>query len=257
MFDSTHHETLAADRLSRENWMQPVRWIPQETNSLLEVGCNVGEHLSSCAAVYPHLKLHGVDINPVAIAKARENLPHADLQVTSATALPFSDDSFDCVMCIEVLEHIPTALRKQALSEVLRVLKQGGRFILRVPHAGLFAFLDSNNIRFRVPRLYRALLREGRRDAGYAGGSADVVWHHHFSRGELAELLGEQWRVEASRTGGLLLFPLTGIALWPFYRLQRTHNVMYRFLHRLAAFDIARDYGAASFDILLVLRKIL
>ena len=246
----------AADSLTRENWMQPIRWIPRETQSLLEVGCNVGEHLNSCAAVYPHITLSGVDINPTAVAKARENLPQADLHVTSATALPFSDNSFDCVMCIEVLEHIPTALRKQALAEVRRVLKRGGLFLLRVPHAGMFAFLDSNNLRFRMPRRYRALLREGRRDAGYAGGSADIVWHHHFSRWELADLLGEGWELVSSRTGGLLLFPLSGIALWPFYRLQRTDNAMYRFLHRLAAFDIACDYGSASFDILLVLKRV-
>jgi SAM-dependent methyltransferase len=236
--------------------MQPVRWIPSDTKSLLEVGCNVGEHLGSCAAVYPDIKLSGIDINPIAIAKARDSLPHADLQATSATELPFSDNSFDCVMCIEVLEHIPTALRAQALAEIHRVLKRGGRFILRVPHAGLFAFLDSNNLRFRAPRLYRALVREGRRDAGYAGGSADVVWHHHFSLGELTSLLGEGWQLEASRTGGLFLFPLCDIALWPFYRTQRTNNAMYRFLHRIAAFDIGRDYGAASFDILLVLKRV-
>ncbi|HXT64678.1 MAG TPA: class I SAM-dependent methyltransferase [Pyrinomonadaceae bacterium] len=244
------------DPLSRENWMQPVRWVPRETNSLLEVGCNVGEHLGSCAAIYPQIELSGIDINPAAVAKARENLPHADLREGSAAQLPFSDSSFDCVMCIEVLEHIPSSLRKQALDEIRRVVRPGGRFLLRVPHAGMFAFLDSNNLRFRMPRLYRALLGEGRRDAGYSGGSADVVWHHHFSRVELDSLLAEGWELEASRTGGLLLFPLTGIALWPFYRLRRTNNSMYRFLHRIAAFDIARDYGAASFDILLVLKKL-
>src|SRR5262245_24816765 len=236
-----------ADPLSRENWMQPVRWVPRETESLLDVGCNVGEHLSSYAAAYPQIRLSGVDINPAAVAMARANLPQADLHVTSATVLPFSDNSFDCVTCIEVLEHIPAALREQALAEVRRVLRKGGRFILRVPHAGLFAFLDSNNLRFRMPRLYRALVREGRRDAGYAGGSADIVWHHHFSRDELTDLLSDGWELESSRTGGLLLFPLCDIALWPFYRLQRTNNPMYHALRRIATFDIARDYGAASF----------
>jgi SAM-dependent methyltransferase len=236
--------------------MHPVRWIPPDATSLLDIGCNVGELLTYCGALYPEIKLAGVEINPAALAKARENLPNADLHGVGAEELPFSDASFDCVTCIEVIEHIPAKLRKQALAEMRRVLRPGGRLVLRVPHAGLFAFLDSNNLRFRMPRLYKTFLKNGRRDAGYAGGSEDIVWHHHFSREELHELLGDGWELESSRTGGLLLFPISDIALWPFYRLQRTNNVLYRALQRIANFDIGCDYGSASFDILMVLKRI-
>lgn len=235
--------------------MHPVRWIPANASSLLDIGCNAGELLSYCQSINPKLNLSGIEINPAALEKAKANLPHADLQGASAEELPFNDNSFDCVTCIEVLEHIPETLRAQALREVKRVLRPGGRFVLRVPFAGLFAFLDSNNIRFRLPKVYKALLKNGRRDAGYAGGATDVVWHHHFKKEELHTLLGEGWEVETSRTGGLLLFPLADIALWPFYRLQRTNNFVYRTLHRIADFDIGCDYGKASFDVLMVLKK--
>jgi len=55
-----------------------------------------------------------------------------------------------------------------------------------------------------------------------------------FTRKELHELLGDGWQLEASRTGGLLLLPLSDFVLWPFYRLQRTSNALYRALHRIA-----------------------
>jgi SAM-dependent methyltransferase len=236
--------------------MHPIRWIPADATSLLDIGCNAGELLSYCRTVYPGIRLSGVEINPAALEKARQNLPDADLHGTSAEKLPFPDASFDCVTCIEVLEHIPSKLRLQALAEMRRVVRRGGRLVLRVPHAGLFAFLDSNNLRFRAPRLYSALLKNGRRDAGFAGGSEDVVWHHHFTKAELHELLGDGWELESSRTGGLLLFPIADIALWPFYRLQRTNNTLYRALHRVADSDLGYDYGRASFDILMVLRRI-
>lgn len=235
--------------------MHPIRWIPSDATSLLDVGCNVGELLTYCAEFYPSMKLAGVEVNPAAFEKARQNLPHAVLQPTGAEKLSFADSSFDCVTCIEVLEHIPAELRERALGEMRRVLRPGGRLVLRVPHAGLFAFLDSNNFRFRAPRLYGALLNGGRRDAGYAGGSEDVVWHHHFSRDELLEVLGDGWELESSRTGGLLLMPVSDIALWPFYRLQKINGVLYRALHRICDFDIGCDYGSASFGILMILRK--
>ena len=48
-----------------------------------------------------------------------------------ATRLPFADDSFDCVVTSEVLEHIHDDVT--ALSELVRVLKPGGTFAATVP----------------------------------------------------------------------------------------------------------------------------
>lgn len=49
----------------------------------------------------------------------------------SALALPFADDSFDVVAAFDVIEHLdPEA---QGLSEVARVLRPGGRFLMSVP----------------------------------------------------------------------------------------------------------------------------
>lgn len=236
--------------------MHPIRWIPADAKSLLDVGCNAGELLAYCKEVFPGMRLFGVEINPDAFAKAKHNLPHAVIQGTGADRLGFPTASFDCVTCIEVLEHIPGELRRKTLAEIKRVLRPGGRFVLRVPHDGLFAFLDSNNLRFRLPRLYSALLKQGRRDKGFEDGSAGVVWHHHFTMQELEILLGDGWELESSRTGGLFLIAMADIASWPLYRLRRTNNFLYRTLQRISNFDIGCDYGRASFDILLVLKKV-
>lgn len=47
------------------------------------------------------------------------------------TDMQFEDDSFDCVLCYHVLEHVPED--KKAMREILRVLKPGGWAILQVP----------------------------------------------------------------------------------------------------------------------------
>jgi SAM-dependent methyltransferase len=58
--------------------------------------------------------------------------PLASVQ-TDITALSFADDIFDVVICNHVLEHIPDD--RQAMREIIRVLKPGGWAILQVPIA--------------------------------------------------------------------------------------------------------------------------
>lgn len=247
------HQSEATEK---QNLMHPIRWVPSDARALLDVGCNAGELLDYCRALYPNMRLAGVDVNSSSLEKARNLLPEADIRETGAQSLPFADESFDCVTCVEVLEHIPSKLRTQALSEMRRVLRTGGRLVLRVPHAGFFAWMDAANFRFRLPWVYNKVIKEGRRDAGYAHGSEDVVWHYHFTEKEIFELAGEGWKVEASRTGGLFLLPLMDIACWPFYRARRINSSMFRMLQRVMDFDIGCDYGRASYDILFALRKI-
>ena len=48
-----------------------------------------------------------------------------------ATNLPFQSESFDAVLCLDVLEHIEDDV--SALKEMYRVTKQGGKFLFSVP----------------------------------------------------------------------------------------------------------------------------
>ena len=51
----------------------------------------------------------------------------------SGYALPFADNTFDAVICSEVLEHLHEY--NDAVAEIRRVLKPGGKFAATVPHA--------------------------------------------------------------------------------------------------------------------------
>jgi SAM-dependent methyltransferase len=52
----------------------------------------------------------------------------------SAFALPFGDQSFDCVVCSQVIEHLPDD--PLLFEEMARVLKPGGRLIIGTPNYG-------------------------------------------------------------------------------------------------------------------------
>ncbi|HEY3497288.1 MAG TPA: class I SAM-dependent methyltransferase [Polyangiaceae bacterium] len=87
---------------------------------VLEVGCGTGLILSR---VTEHAaRAVGVDLSPGMLALARER--GLEVSEASATALPFSDASFDLVYSFKVLAHVPEIER--ALSEMARVCRPGG-----------------------------------------------------------------------------------------------------------------------------------
>jgi len=61
---------------------------------------------------------------------AAERLPGFPLAAADAGRLPFSDASFDCVLAVTVLQHIPWAEQGQAVVEMARVLRPGASLVL-------------------------------------------------------------------------------------------------------------------------------
>ncbi|MEL6825111.1 MAG: class I SAM-dependent methyltransferase [Pseudomonadota bacterium] len=110
---------------------------------VLDLGCGEGRHVHGLYLL-GNLDIVGVDLNPDSLKKAADGLdtlpkPAADqtgsvtFETGDATALQFEDDSFDAIICSEVLEHLPDY--HAALAEMRRVLKPGGRLCVSVPHA--------------------------------------------------------------------------------------------------------------------------
>jgi SAM-dependent methyltransferase len=235
--------------------MQPLDFLSPPPCSLLDVGCNVGAWLHECRVRCPDTSLAGIDINASAIAAARNRLAGVEWHEAAAEAIPFTDGSFDCVTCLEVLEHIAPMRRPCAFREMWRVLRPNGRLILTVPHAGWAAWMDANNARFRFPRLYRHFVGCGRRDSVYSAVDRKVEWHHHFAATELIRLAGDGWHVVTVQFGGLVLFPLMDWLSWPFYRTNRSDHPLRQVLERVGRWDYRVSYGRASYGILMVLER--
>ncbi len=235
--------------------MRVYEFIKEPVTSILDVGCNVGALLGEFTRRYPGAKVCGVEINLPALEMARKNVPTADIRHSGAENIPFPESTFDSVTCVEVLEHLPAELRPAAFQEMRRVLKPGGRLLMTVPHAGWFDWMDSNNVRYRLPGIYRTLVGRGRRDANYDAKGRTVEWHHHFTLAELQGLAGTGWRPVVVRRGGLFVYPLMDWLSWPFYRMGLTESPIRKFFERMGGWDYDVDFGAASYGILIVLEK--
>ena len=107
--------------------------------TMLDLGCGEGRHIFGLMEKFPDLKCIGLDPHIESLEKAFEGLKFLESISNSKTnflsgsaySLPFSDDSFDLVVCSEVLEHLHDY--KDAIKEINRVLKPGGQFLASVP----------------------------------------------------------------------------------------------------------------------------
>lgn len=92
--------------------------LPASASRVLEVGCGEGRQLTAIGARYPAADLIGLDLPDVDLEDAWGDVPSHMVQA-SALELPFADATFDLVLAIEVLEHLPDPA--QAIREIARV----------------------------------------------------------------------------------------------------------------------------------------
>lgn len=102
--------------------------LPAAPRRVLEVGCGEGGQLRKVARLAPEAKLFGFDLPSDELAVRWEGLD-ARMATGSADDLPYRDDTFDLVLALEVLEHVPDP--DAVLSEIARV--GTGAVVLSVP----------------------------------------------------------------------------------------------------------------------------
>ncbi len=102
--------------------------LPDDTESLLDVGCGDGVCCNRAATHVPSLK------RVVGVDRSLEAIKHVSVekQVGDVAALPFADQEFDAAIALEVLEHLPLPTFEAAIRELARVARR--HIVVTVPY---------------------------------------------------------------------------------------------------------------------------
>lgn len=144
MADESMARTLAAQ--AEAIWPQEVpllrRYALPDDARILDAGCGTGEISSRLAGLFPRATVLGVDVLEVNLERARARHggldPRLRFENRSVYALGLPDGAFDLTVCRHVLHSIPHP--EQALAELLRVTRRGGRLHLIAEDYGMIHF---------------------------------------------------------------------------------------------------------------------
>ena len=115
-----------------------LSWLEPDSRSLvLDVACGSGGPTLRVARK-TGCRVHGVDIHGDAIGHAQESAASLGLgetavfsRVDAGSKLPFDEDSFDGIICIDAVNHLPQ--RQSVFADWFRVLKPGGALLFTDP----------------------------------------------------------------------------------------------------------------------------
>lgn len=124
----------------REAWLKSALSQIPSGGRILDAGAGERRYRTACA----HLKYVSHDFcqyegvgDGSGLQTGTWNTEGIDI-VSDITAIPQPDDSFDAILCSEVLEHVPEPIR--VLQEFRRLLRVGGTLILTAPFASIVHF---------------------------------------------------------------------------------------------------------------------
>lgn len=107
------------------------RWVAEllgrlpERGHVLDIGCGCGIPVARRLTAAGH-RVTGVDLSDVQVERARSLVPGATFVRADATALDLPYESFDAVVCLYALIHMPLDRQPGLLRDVARWLRPGG-----------------------------------------------------------------------------------------------------------------------------------
>ncbi|MEZ6057303.1 MAG: class I SAM-dependent methyltransferase [Planctomycetaceae bacterium] len=137
--------------------------------SVLDIGAGAGQILKHLLKFCPQdAQIVACDLSHQMLRRARKRIKSDRPAYVAAdmTHLPFADDSFDCVTCGWVIEHLPDPV--PGLTEMGRVLKPGGSLFLLATEDTYSGAMTSRTWKCRTYN--RAELRSACEESG-------LPWH--------------------------------------------------------------------------------
>ncbi len=183
-------------RYPRERFEAAVKWA-ERGEKMLDIGAGHGNVIQALRSLYKECV--GTEISTPRVTLLKQNFADdPNVQILKhnieTEKLPFSDEYFDTVFLIDVIEHLVDPI--SALMEIQRVVKKGGKLFVATPNIAKWTR--------RIKLVFGYFPSTASRDEGFVRGDGqptdlyDEGHLHYFTYRSLSHLLTE--RVGFSKT---------------------------------------------------------
>ena len=131
---------------SEESYYLLNRWKNKNYKYFLDLGCGLGRH--SLLFATNDFQVNSFDLSDIAVNELITKSKNLGLQNITCTTgdmnkLPYSDNSFDCLLAYHVISHTDSQGIKIIIKEINRVLKNGGEFFLTLCSKNSWSFQEA------------------------------------------------------------------------------------------------------------------
>jgi SAM-dependent methyltransferase len=110
-------------------WIDDVAARLPSPGAVLDLGCGCGIPVVQALVAAGH-RVTGVDISAVQVERARSLVPDARFEVADVTEVRFERSTFDAVVCLYAIIHVPIDQHAALLTRIATWLRPGGWLLL-------------------------------------------------------------------------------------------------------------------------------
>lgn len=148
--------SMLNEETQKEIWLEPSiesyylvnRWKRQGKKEFLDIGCGLGRH--SIQFAKEGFNVTSIDLSQEAIDSAKRWAQDEKLDIqflhSDMIDIPYEDNSFDCILCRNVISHTDTEGIETIINKIYNLLKINGECFLTLGSKNASTYKDPKNI---------------------------------------------------------------------------------------------------------------
>lgn len=115
----------------KEGYKKMASLLPEDCETLLDLGCGTGLELEAIYSLFPRLKVTGIDLTKAMLDKLRDKFPNKDMTLICGDYFQehFGVNVFDCAVSFQTMHHFPKDKKLSLYKKLRESLKDGGEYI--------------------------------------------------------------------------------------------------------------------------------
>ena len=116
-------------QLWAEGYRHLADLIPEDTETILDLGCGTGLELDEILSHRPELSVTGIDLCHAMLEKLKTKHPNVTTLCQDYFQADLGDESYDCVVSFESLHHFLPGKKRKLFEKIFRALKPRGIYL--------------------------------------------------------------------------------------------------------------------------------